>query len=278
MRSLLPADIGSEVDLEAAYRYPTLQAGGHWLRANMISSVDGAAVDERGGSRTLSGPADRQVLSMLRRLADVILVGAGTVRADPAAYRPVRPSPQVRQRRLAAGQAETPVIAIVTATADLDLSSEPFRAGRPVLVLAAGAPLERVARAREVADVVIAGVGPQPEPAAMVHQLVGRGLPRILCEGGPRLLGAIAAAGLLDELCLTVSPTLAGPDERSRILAVPGSGVTGTGPGSGLTGTSLGGIPTPGPGASTAQPLRLAHVLEESGFLFVRYVRAGETS
>lgn len=240
------------MDLETAYRYPALQPDGHWLRANMISTVDGAAADERGGSRRLSGPADRQVLGALRRLADVILVGAGTVRADPAAYRPVRPSPEVRQRRRTAGQAEAPLIAIVSASLDLDLTGEPFRAGRPLLVTATAARPDRVAHAREVADVVIAGTGPRPDPATMVHELVARGLPRILCEGGPRLLGAIAAAGLLDELCLTVSPTLAGPDERSRILSDAGSG-------------------------AAAQPLQLAHVLEDGGFLFARYVGAATT-
>ncbi|HEX2498047.1 MAG TPA: dihydrofolate reductase family protein [Actinomycetes bacterium] len=269
MRSLLPADAGSDVDLETAYRYPALRPGAHWLRANMVSSVDGAAVDERGGSRALSGPADRRVLSALRRIADVIVVGAGTVRADPAAYRPVRSSPEVRQRRLAAGQAEAPLIAIVTASLDLDLTGEPFRAGRPLLVTAAGGPPDRVAPARRVADVAIAGAGPMPDPAAMVQELVGRGLPRILCEGGPRLLGAIAAAGLLDELCLTVSPTLAGPDERSRIL---------TGAGSGSAATRPGGIPSgAGAGTAAAQPMQLAHVLEDGGYLFARYLRAATT-
>ena len=249
MRILLPADAGTAVDLEAAYRYPALQPNEPWLRANMISSVDGAAVDLRGGSRGLSGPADRRVLSALRRLADVIVVGAGTVRADPAAYRPVRPSPAVRQRRLAAGQAEAPLIAIVSASLDLDLSSEPFRDGRPLLVTATGAPSDWRTHAREVAEVVVGGAGRRVDLAMMVHELVDRGLPRMLCEGGPRLLGAISAAGLLDDLCLTVSPELAGPDERSRILTGAESG-------------------------SAAQPLELAHVLEDDGFLFARYVRA----
>ncbi|HKA67540.1 MAG TPA: dihydrofolate reductase family protein [Actinomycetes bacterium] len=252
MRSLVPADPGGAVDLETAYRYPALQPGAHWLRANMISSVDGAAIDELGGSRALSGPADRRVLSALRRLADVIVVGAGTVRADPGAYRPVRPNPAVRQRRRARGQAEVPVIAIVTASLDLDLAGEPFRDGRPLLVTATSAPPERLTGASEVADVVIAGAGSRPDPAAMVRELVGRGLSRILCEGGPRLLGAITAAGLLDELCLTISPELAGPELRSRILAGADSG-------------------------SAARPLRLAHLLEEDGFLFARYTLATGT-
>ena len=263
MRSLLPADTDAAVDLETAYRYPALHAGACWLRANMISTVDGAAVDGRGGSRGLSGPADRQVLSTLRRLADVVVVGAGTVRADPAAYRPVRPSPEIRQRRLAAGQAEAPVIAIVTAGLDLDLAGEPFRDGRPLLFVAAGTPSGRVTRAREVADIVVAGAGPRPDPAAMVQELVERGLPRILCEGGPQLLGSIAAAGLLDELCLTLSPTLAGPDERSRILTGFASGTSATR----LDQISNGG----GSGTAAGQPLRLVHVLEDSGFLFARY-------
>lgn len=250
MRSLFP-DPGA-VDLETAYRYPALRPGAHWLRANMISSVDGAAVDLSGGSRGLSGPADRRVLGALRRLADVVVVGAGTVRADPAAYRPIRPNATDRKRRLARGQAEVPMLAIVSASLELDLTSGPFRDSRPLLVTASGAPADRLADAGEVADLVIAGAGSRPDLAAMVRELVGRGLPRMLCEGGPRLIGAITAAALLDELCLTMSPELAGPDERSRILAGAGSG-------------------------SAAQPLQLTHVLEEDGFLFVRYRRAGAT-
>jgi riboflavin biosynthesis pyrimidine reductase len=159
---------------------------------------------------------------------------------------------------------------MVTASLDLDLTSEPFQAGRPLLVTATGAPHGRVARAQEVADVVIAGTGLRPDPAAMVHALVGRGLRRILCEGGPRLLGAITAGGLLDELCLTVSPTLAGPGERSRILTGHGSGTAATGPD---------GIPSAaGCGTAGALPLQLAHVLEDGGFLFARYVRTSGTA
>jgi len=272
VRRLIPAagledvELG-DAELAAAYAYPPLPSDGHWLRANMISSVDGAAVDADGGSRALSGSADRRVLATLRRLADVIVVGSGTVRADPGAYRPVRPSPEVREHRIAAGRAAAPRIAIVTASLDLDLGAEPFQDGRPLLVTIPSAPADRLVRAREVADVVLAGDGPRPDPAAMVRELVARGLPRILCEGGPRLLAAIAGAGLLDELCLTVSPQLAGPGDRTRILAGRPGGV-GTGR---LRGAGTG---QPGAARAPAQPLELAHLLEADGYLFARYLPA----
>ncbi len=248
MRILIPAG-QAEADLTREYSYPEVPPGQRWLRANVITSVDGAAVDAAGSSRDLSGPADRTVLGVLRRLADVIVVGAGTVRAEPTAYRGIRPGADVQQRRASAGQAPAPKIAIVTGSLDLDLTGPPFQDTRPMIITAGGARLDRIARAREVADVLIGGDGTEVDPAALVTELVRAGLPRILCEGGPRLLGTITAADLLDELCLTVSPRLAGAGERARILAGPA------------------GLPGP------PRRLRLAHLLEEDGFLFARYTR-----
>jgi riboflavin biosynthesis pyrimidine reductase len=82
---------------------------------------------------------------------------------------------------------------------------------------------------------------------AAVAALAERGHRRMLTEGGPRLLAQISAAGLLDELCLTIGPLLAGPG-ADRILAGQQS-------------------------AAPPQPLTLAHVLEDNGFLFCRYTR-----
>ncbi len=226
MRRLLPSP-STDVDLVDAYAYPPERP---WLRANMVASVDGAATAE-GLSGGLSGEADRRVFGVLRSLADVVLVGAGTVRAE--GYRP----------------AALP-IAVVSNRLDLDLSAPLFTAAaHRTLVLTSGAAVAlRLAAVREVADVAICGAE-RVDPGLAVQALRDRGHARLLCEGGPGLLGQLAVAGLLDELCLTISPVLAGGD-ASRVLT---------------------GLPVAPPAR-----LRLQHLLEDEGFLFARYaVRRG---
>jgi riboflavin biosynthesis pyrimidine reductase len=231
--------------LSALYAYPDAAAGvAPWLRASMVASVDGAAsLDGRSGG--LSGDADRLVFSVLRSLADVILVGAGTARAE--GYRPVRDSEVWAALR--AGRAPVPPIAVITGKLDLN-EDAPLLAGAAartiVLTTEAAPPARRAAVARH-ADVVVAG-REAVAPAAAVGALAARGYRRVLVEGGPGLLGQITAAGLLDELCVTVSPVLEG-GHAGRIMAAPQGR----------------------PGAATG--LRLAHVLEDHGFLLCRYLR-----
>lgn len=208
MQQLFPpvADRGAvdpgAVDLDAAYAYPPLADGATWLRANMVTSLDGAVQGPDGRSATVSSPPDRVVLALLRRLADVVLAGAGTVRAEH--YGPVdRP------------------IAVVSRSLDLDPDAPLFtEATHPTIVLTcASAPAERLAALRDVADVVVAGEISLDVPAA-VRALAGRGLTRILCEGGPHLLGSIVAAGALDELCYTLTPSTVG-GRSHRLLEAP---------------------------------------------------------
>ena len=244
MRVLLPVPSEpdrEEVDLERAYAYPADRA---WLRANMVSSVDGAA-SAAGRSGGLSTPADKGVFRQLRALADVIVVGAGTARAER--YAAVTREETAPAERVDRGQTPTPAIAVVTSRLDLDPGSGLF-AGAPtrtlVLTCAAADP-DRVAALRAVADVVVAGEERVDLPVAL-DALAERGLRRILCEGGPGLLAQIAAAERLDELCLTLSPLLTAGD-AGRILD--------------------GGELVP------VRPLRLTHLLEEDGSLFARYTR-----
>ncbi len=217
MRRLLPSPA---VDLDhdalvAAYRYP---AGRPWVRANMVSSLDGSAVKE-GRSGGLGGAADKQVFDVLRGLADVVLVGAGTARAE--GYRALRPKAPYAALRQAAGQRPAPALALVTGSLDLDPGSELFGGvERTVVVTHAGADSSRRQRLAEVADVVVAGEG-LVDIAAALDQLAATGLSRVLCEGGPSLLAGLAAAGRLDELCLTLSPQLVG-GEGTRITHGPG--------------------------------------------------------
>ena len=233
-----------------AYPAPGTRPGRPWVRANMVASVDGAATAQ-GRSGGLSGDADRQVFSVLRSLADVILAGAGTVRAEK--YRPVTGTeawPELREDR-----PPTPPIAVVTRLLDLDLES-PLLTGAPrwartIVLTTEAAPAGRRAAAARHADVVTAGAE-LLSPEAVIGALAERGHQRILIEGGPHLLGQVTAAGLLDELCLTVSPLLAG-GRAGRILAAGAAG-----------GDDI-------PAAQAA--LDLAHVLADSGFLLCRYLR-----
>ncbi len=241
---------GGAVDLAASYAYPSGWADSRagrptaWVRANMVASIDGAAT-VKGLSGGLSSEDDRQLFHMLRSLADVILVGAGTVRAE--GYGPARPRDE--WARMRADRPPSPPIAVVTGMLDLDLSSPLFTAApayaRTIALTTEAAPPDRRAQAAQNADVVIAGAH-RVEMASAISALASRGLRRVLVEGGPHLLGQLAAADLLDEFCLTVSPLVAGAD-AFRTTA----------------GSTL---PSP-------QRLHLAHVLEAAGSLFCRYVR-----
>jgi len=234
--------------LAALYAYPDIPAGAApWLRASMVASVDGAA-SLAGRSGGLSGPADRLVFSVLRSLADVIVVGAGTARAE--GYRPVRDGEVWAPLR--AARAPVPPIAVVTGRLGLN-DDAPLLAGtasgaRTIVLTTEAAPAARRARVARHADVIVAGRD-AVSPAEAVDALAARGYRRVLVEGGPALLGQVSAAGLLDEVCLTVSPVLEG-GHAGRILTAPPAS----------------------PGA--AGGLRLAHVLEDRGFLLCRYLRA----
>ncbi|MEU6867645.1 pyrimidine reductase family protein [Streptomyces sp. NPDC046876] len=233
-------------ELAEAYAYPALAPDGHWLRANMVSTLDGAAQHD-GRSQPISGETDMRIFGTLRALADVVIAGAETVRQE--GYRPARAREAFAARRAAAGQGPAPVIAVVTASLDLDFSLPLFTSPLvPTLVVTgAGAPSDRVAEAVQAgAEVVIAGDGAAVDPARAVRELADRGLRRQLTEGGPRLLGQFVAADVLDELCLTISPMLtAGGAQR-------------------ISG---------GPAVAVPHRLAPASVLEEAGFLFTSYRR-----
>lgn len=221
MRRIFPSE--GEVDPSDAYAYP---ADRPWLRANMVSTVDGAAAGGDGLSGSVSGEADRRVFRALRSLADVVLVGAGTARSE--GYRP----------------AALP-IAVVTGRLDLDLSTPLFTQAehRTIVLTCEAAPAVQRAAAAAVADVVICGEE-RVDVGLAVAALHERGFSRLLCEGGPILLRQLVGAGLLDEVCLTVSPYLAG----------------------GGAGRILGGQPL-----DRAVQTRLTQLLEDDGWLFARY-------
>jgi riboflavin biosynthesis pyrimidine reductase len=228
MRQIFPTFV-DPVDPMTVYADLPVADGRPGVRCNMIASVDGAtAVDGVAGG--LANKADQDLFHLLRSLADVVLVAAGTVRAE--GYGPSRVP-----------------IAVVTRSCNLDWESRFFTAqdARPVVVTVATAPAEARDRAAEVADVVVAGER-DVDLGRAVDALGERGWRKVLCEGGPILNGQLAAAGLLDELCLTLSPRMVGGNAK-RVLA--------------------GGPLLPGPPTYT-----LASACEQEGFLFLRY-RAG---
>lgn len=240
----------TDADLDHVYAWPDWPVATAWLRANMVMTADGAARSPDGLSAGISGDADRRVFGRLRGLADVVLAGAGTVRAE--GYRPARAKPDFADRRAAAGQAMVPAIAVVSRSLDLDLDAELFTAPLvPTIVITCAStdPARRKA-VSAVADLIVAG-----EDRVDLHRALAalheRGLHRVHAEGGPHLLGELAAEGLLDELLITVSPVLAG----------------GSYAGEGPLPRILAGQPLP----DAPRPLRLHHALEDAGTLFLDY-------
>lgn len=202
MHSLWPAP-GALPDLDgdalaAHYAYPE-HLTAPYLRVNFVASIDGAAtLDGRSGG--LGTDADRRVFGMLRELADVILVGAGTVRAEDycGARKPTR------------GRDTPPPIAIVTGSAQLNPGSRLFTDTRvpPLVLTLDSTPVDRRDElAAAGADVVALE---RLTPDLVLGELARRGLHRVLCEGGPSLHGELQAADAVDELCLTVVPLLVG--------------------------------------------------------------------
>lgn len=245
MRQLIPPPVHDRVpDLFTAYAYPV---GAHrWTRANMVASADGAAQYD-GVSGGLSGPPDKKLFRVLRALADVVLVGAATVRTEGYGSAAVVRE-EFQQARAAAGQPPAPAIAVVSAGLDLDFGSRLFTEATvpTITVTVEDAPADRLAAARAAGEVIVAGTG-HVDLCRAVDLLADSGRGRILCEGGPRLLAGLAAAGRLDELCLTLSPLLvAGPAKRI----------------------------VDGPGIDPAPRLVLHSLLTEDGFLFARYTVA----
>lgn len=232
MRELRPI-VREGVDVQAVYAADQRSAhpdGRPWLLLNMIASLDGGtAVAGRSGA--LAGRADKHVFASIRRVADVILVGAGTVRSEQ--YGP--PSGGAR-------------LAVVSGRVDLHPSMRLFSGAapgkRPWLVTTARADVSALRDA--VDDVIVAGET-SVDVRLAVDAIRARGASVVLCEGGPSLNGQLLAADVVDELCLTVAPVLLS-GESSRLAR--------------------------GPAPASPLGMELERVLEQDGFLFLRYLRA----
>jgi riboflavin biosynthesis pyrimidine reductase len=219
MRRLLPSPT-DHVTVREAYSVERPRPDARpWVGVCMVASIDGSTVVD-SNSRGLSSAADQEVLLTLRDLADVLIVGAATVRIE--GYKPPRKSGQR--------------VGVVSRSGDVDVTSPLFTSGAGFLIL------PEDARATTV-DSVRCGVGELDMAGALAQLDAGF----VQAEGGATLNGALVAADLIDEMNLTISPQLAGGD---------GPRVTG------------------GSAAEVSRRMHLAHVLEDDGFLFTRYLRA----
>ena len=196
MTSLVRLDDLDDDALAAAYA----PLATPWLRLNFVATVDGAATGADGLSGSINNPADNRVFGALRKLADVIIAGAGTVRAE--GYRPN----------------DKPMV-VVSRSGDVPASLQEGSLDQVYVATVASAPGLTAARVLLGDRVLVLGDS-VVDLSVLRSELVARGFADLLCEGGPKLAWSMIAAGVVDELCCTVVPHLvagAGP----RILTGP---------------------------------------------------------
>jgi riboflavin biosynthesis pyrimidine reductase len=212
-----------------------------WVLANMVCDLTGSTtIDGRVGA--LSTGADVELFRRLRSVADVVLVGAETVRRER--YGPVR----IEERDLRDGR-PAPQLAVVSRSLDFDWTIPMFGepddpAGRSIVITCGAADEERIREAGLHASVMVVGEE-SVDLAGALEGLAIRGAGVVVCEGGPHVLGGLVAAGCLDELCLTITPLIGGDPLPVAVLP----------PGSGL------------------HDFHLVQVLDDDGTLFLRYER-----
>jgi riboflavin-specific deaminase-like protein len=185
---------------------------------NMVTSADGAT-SSGGVSGGLSNAEDREVFAAIRAVADVILVGAGTVRRE--SYGPPKIRSEMAEGRATRNQAPRPRLAVVSRSLDLDFAAPLFDDDPPpMLFTVADPPADRLAQAEAVAAVQRLGTD-RVDLAEVLRRIGQAGARVVLAEGGPSLNAQLLAAGLLDEVCWTISPTLAGGDSPRMAQSGP---------------------------------------------------------
>jgi len=238
VRRLIPPPT-AEVEPYDAYGDRT----GDLVRITMVMSADGSVTDVTGWTDGLGGAADVRVFRALRALSDAILVGANTIRTGRVG--PHRPPRDLQARRIAVGKPATAPIVVVSETLSLDWSHRLFtEAANPTQVVtsedslaARGVPADVRAR------MVTAGQHRVNLAEAVRRLRADFGLQHLLCEGGPQLATGLLDRGLVDELCLSIAPTLIGANHHTRLLGH----------------------------LSTPIPLVLCGLYEEDGVTFLRY-------
>lgn len=230
--------VPDRAELERLYAYPASDRP--WVRTNFVSTLDGAAYAGDGKSGSLGGPVDKEVFALLRSLADVIIVGAGTARTER--YEPVGPDEVDAELRARLGLAAVPPIAVVSRR--LDIPDALVGEGQ-LVITTSDAPPAALDMLRESMDVLALGEG-HIDWSAVLDVLAERGLRRVLCEGGPSLHGELVSLDLVDELCLTIAPIMSS-GAAPRIAHSP---------------------------AFVEHAMQLGHVFDADGVLLTRWVRA----
>jgi riboflavin biosynthesis pyrimidine reductase len=203
--------------------------GGSCVYANFVSSLDGVVAIPsipRSNDLVAAGSrADHFLMALLRALADVVLVGAGTLRASPAGtWRPDKVYPpaaaELAELRRRLGRTEAPLVAVVTGRGSIDVAHPVLETGALVLTTEGGAA-RLAGRLPAASELVSLGPGPELDLRVAIEGLRRRGHAFVLSEAGPRTFGGLLSAGVVDELFLTVSPLLvgdAGPGSRLRLV------------------------------------------------------------
>lgn len=230
--------------LAQVYAWPEAR---RWVRAMMLHSLDGAVAGPDGRSGSISSPVDRQVLAEVRRLADAVVIGAETMRAER--YSPMRAKPEAAGERAGGGQAIAPALVIVSASLDLPWDEPAFSesAITPIVVTGSGSDEQARGRAARYSDLVV--VDGDVSAMTLLDALSTRGLRRIVCEGGPRLLNLLLDADVIDELDYTIAPWIVGRAQE-----------------------------TYAPPASPAQRFLPATMMTHEGFVFMRYLRPADSA
>lgn len=224
MRWLFGNDPNQVIDLGQAYAWPDEVP---WVRAMMVMSLDGVIAGPDGRSGSISSKTDRDIMRIVRDESDAVLIGASTMRAE-------RYSPMIGRSR----------IAIVSKTLDLPWEERAFRESThtPIVITDGTASPERMDLAKANADVMVIAELDR-DPGLMITALGERGLTRVVCEGGARLLGSLVEVDAVQEFDVAVSPLFmsAGQVLLDAHLEKP-------------------------------KHLRLTHVIEDEGFIFTRYL------
>lgn len=208
-----------------------------WTILNMVQSLDGGVTSD-DVSADLGSPADQEIFRTLRSLADVILVGAETVRKED--YGPPKLNAALRAQRESRGQQPLPEMAVVSASLALDPESRLFEGGHRLVIFTCS---DRQGALSKVAEVVVlegtgtteptsslegeitkrdgSDAGAAVDLSAVRKALGERGHKIILCEGGPTLNAQLAAQDLIDEFCLSLSPALLGDNPLHLLEGAP---------------------------------------------------------
>ncbi len=243
MRRLIPEPGSASLESELGLYRPFDQPPGSrpHVAVNMISTLDGRASIE-GRSKELGSEADSEHLLGLRTRFDAVMVGGGTMRSER--YGRIVRQPEFHRQRLAAGLAAEPLAVIISGNLDLPFDAPLFTDGHgKVLIFTrkkkapeTSTPVELVTREEGIEMTEV-----------MAHLRHREGVRALLCEGGPHLFGQLLAAGLVDDLFLTITPVATG-GEAPRILE--------------------GELPS-------RAGFKLDRLLEAEGDLFARYRRTG---